>query len=175
MKKTAVLLATLFVLTTTAFSQDLSYQQGNSDLNIGVGIGNPFWGSGLKSTMGVNPSVSYEYGFSDKISAGAVFAYSGAKFEEFDIKYTGILVGARGSYHFLTSEKFDPYVGLALGYVIVKVKDNSGESDFGLKASGMGYGAHLGARYFFSPNIGIHAEIGYASFSILNAGITLKF
>ncbi|HVT84097.1 MAG TPA: outer membrane beta-barrel protein [Chitinophagaceae bacterium] len=168
----------IFLLSISSFSQKndgMAYGKGTSDLNIGVGIGTFYWGSGVTNTLGVNPTLSYEYGVSDKFSVGGHLSISSAKYSSFgyDVKYTGVLIGPRGSYHFATTEKFDPYVGATLGYVIVSVTDNTGYP--GAKASGVGLGGFLGARYFPGNSVGIHAEIGYTSFSFLTAGVTFRF
>jgi hypothetical protein len=41
-------------------------------------------------------------------------------------------------------------------------------------ASAILYGAHLGARYYFTDNIGAHAELGYG-ISVLTLGASFKF
>ena len=178
MKKLFLTAIASFLLTTLILAQEgNSFEKGVSDINIGVGIGNLYWGSGFSNSLGVNPTASYEYGVTDRISIGGNISYSAAKFSSggYEIKYSGILIGPRGAYHFATSPKFDPYVGATLGYVIVSVTDNSGGSFGGAKASGVGLGAFLGARYFPSSSFGFHAEIGYTSFSFLTAGISFKF
>jgi Outer membrane protein beta-barrel domain len=157
---------------------DVSYDKGNVLVNAGIGVGNLYWGSGFKSTLPVNPAVSVEYGITENISVGAAASYSGAKISGtgYEVKYTGIFFGARGSYHFATSEKLDPYAGLSLGYVSASVKDKSGSTAFvTAKSSGLGWGAHVGVRYYFQPNIGVYGELGASSFSILNLGAAFKF
>ncbi len=176
MKKVFALFAFTLLVIVTKAQDAAAYSKGSSMLNVGVGIGTLYWGSGFSNDIGVNPTASYEYGATDKISVGGEVSYSGVKFNYGDgtIKYSGTLIGARGSYHFATSEKLDPYFGLVLGYVTVSVKDKGGFAG-SAKASGLGWGAHLGARYYFSDNVGVHAELGYSGFSILTAGVSFKF
>ena len=174
MKKLCTVFVLLVTVSTCSFAQR-AFQQGTSDLNLGFGIGNIFWGSGYSASFPVNPSASFEYGVTDNVSVGAVLSYSSVKISGYDIKASGILVGGRGSYHFLTSDKWDPYVGLTLGYVIVSVTDNTGGSYVGGKLSGVGLGIHAGARYFFQDNLGVYAELGASSFAIINLGVTFKF
>jgi hypothetical protein len=178
MKKILPAVSIALLLSVTGFAQKgegSAFSKGTSDINIGVGIGTFYWGSGVTNTLGVNPTFSYEYGVSDKFSVGGHLSYSAAKFSSYgyEVKYSGILIGPRGSYHFGTSEKFDPYVGATLGYVIVSVSDNTGYP--GAKASGLGLGGFLGARYFPGSSVGFHAELGYTSFSFLTAGVSFKF
>jgi hypothetical protein len=37
------------------------------------------------------------------------------------------------------------------------------------------YGFNLGARYFFTNNIGAYVELGYNAVSVVNASLTVKF
>ena len=177
MKKSIFTISTfLFALMSFAQSEKgKSFQKGVGVANLGVGIGNFYWGSGTTNTLGVNPTISYEKAVSDKFSVGGNISFSGASFSSggYKIKYTGILVGPRSSFHFATSDKFDPYVGATLGYVIVNVSDNSGYLG-SVKGSGVGLGFYLGGRYFASSSFGFHAELGYSSFSFLTGGISFK-
>ena len=175
MKKITIMLC-LAAFAFKGFSQDNSYAQGNVLVNLGVGIGNLYWGSGYKTSLPVNPSASVEYGISDRISVGVGAAYSSVKLDVtgFDeIKYNGIAIQGRGSYHFLTSEKLDPYFGISLGYVNVSVKDD-GNAFGSAKASGFGWGGHLGVRYYFSPAVDIYGKLVASIFSIINAGVAIK-
>jgi opacity protein-like surface antigen len=171
----------LFILvncTVIANAQQLAYNEGDKVLDLTIGLGSPYWGSGFKSSLPVNPRVGFEYGITENISGGGSVAYSSSSYDYGygygKIKYTGLFISARGSYHFATTEKFDPYAGLSLGYVLVTVSD-SYSGYVASASSGVGYGLHLGARYFFQPKFGLNAELGYSSFSFLNAGVCFKF
>jgi outer membrane protein W len=133
----------------------------------------------LKS--GIPPiGLSFEYGFTEKISAGAYLGYSSAS-QELGLgttakwNYTYTIVGARGSYHFLNSDKLDPYVGAMLGYNIASVTyDGPGTAPTIASASALIIGAHLGARYYFTDKIGAFAELGYG-IAYLQLGVAVKF
>lgn len=179
MKKAIFSLMVICGLLIQSEAQDWSYEQGNILVNAGVGLGNLYWGSGFESSFPVNPTAAVEYGVSDRISVGLGAGYSSVELgvDGFDkIKYTGLAISARGSYHFATSEKFDPYFGLSLGYVNVGFDAGDDDDIFGsTKASGIGWGGYIGARYYFSSTFGAFAELGATSFSILSAGVALKF
>lgn len=179
MKKLFLVLTSVLGIVFFARSQsNLSFDKGNIMANIGIGFGNLYWGSGYKSGIPVNPSISVEYGITEQISVGGTAGFSVSKFAGpgYEYKYNGIFFGARGSYHLFTSDKLDPYAGLSLGYVSVSVKEKSGTAAvFTPKGSSLGWGAHVGARYYFQPNIGVYAEVGASSFSILNLGGVFKF
>lgn len=183
MKKLPVLMIALFAIAFSTHAQDKSYEMGQSSIHLSVGVAPTFGLStsnlgGFHSTWSLPFSASYEYGVSDRISVGITGGYATQKFvddQNNGVKYTYTLIGARGSYHFATAAKFDPYFGLLLGYNSVKAKDiGSGEQGVAAKASGVLPGAYLGANYYFATNIGVHAEVGYG-ISVVTAGITFKF
>lgn len=160
-------------LTTTA---QKAYEMGSNVIDAGLGFGGLYWGSGYGFPIGLK--VSYEHGITDNISVGGEVGYQGAKYNYPGgyVNYTGVLIAVKGSYHFLTSDKLDPYAGLDLGYVTVSASNhnNSGSYNFAAKAGGLGWGIHVGARYYFSPKIGAFAELGANSFSVLGLGVSFK-
>lgn len=159
-----------------------TYDEGDNLLNIGIGLGSAF----RTGTSTLPPfSVSFEHGFTDKISAGGILAYMGSKEEvsvfttTYTFKYSYIIFGARGSYHFYNTDKLDAYGGAMLGYVVGNSKvEVDGPSGFftpqPASVGGVAYGFHLGGRYYFSDKMGAFAELGYG-LAILNVGITAKF
>ncbi|WDF54930.1 outer membrane beta-barrel protein [Mucilaginibacter sp. KACC 22063] len=159
-----------------------AFSKGDNLLNIGIGIGSPFFGSGYSSSLPVNPSVSYEKGITNEISVGGQVAFASSKYKvnfpggNYSFKENAIYIGARGSYHFNEllelDPKFDIYGGASLGYVIVNVKDNQGYS--GSTGSGVGFGLFAGGKYYFANNTAVFAELGYQSLAVLNVGIAFK-
>ena len=184
MKKQLSLIAlfTFITLAIMAQSKSASFNNGDNLLNIGVGIGSPFFGSGYKASLPINPSISYERGITDAISIGGQLSYASSKFDNsfnnaYNFKENAIYIGARGSYHFNQlfelDRKFDVYGGASLGYVTVSVSDNVGS--LGSTASGLGFGLFAGGKYYFKPSTALYAELGYQSLSLLNIGIAFKF
>ncbi|MDR3336265.1 MAG: hypothetical protein LBT16_03575 [Treponema sp.] len=100
---------------------------------------------------------------------------------EIKVTYTNIGFGVRGQYHFNFLKNLDAYAGLTLGYVIqtADVKYGSAYGNIGKPAyAGISFflfGANIGARYFFTKNIGVYAELGYSGLQIASAGLSLKF
>ncbi|MBS1525015.1 MAG: outer membrane beta-barrel protein [Bacteroidetes bacterium] len=185
MKKNYLLTA-LFIITTgsLAMAQSKSvFSNGDNLLNLGIGLGSPYFGAGYSASLPINPTVSFEHGFTDAISAGAEVSYASSKYSysvpgaAYSFKESATYLGVRGSYHFnellQIPDKFDVYGGASLGYVVVSVSDNQGYA--ASAASGAGFGVFAGGRYYFQSNLAIYAELGYQSLSVLNAGITLKF
>lgn len=167
LKKWALVLLVVSLGITSSFAQ--TYSKGDKLLNVGIGLGGGF---------GTPIGLSYEHGFSDKISGGAYVAYASETVPMGfgDFKYTYILTAARASYHFdFGVEKLDPYLGAILGYNIASVKWSGGTLPAGTDSgSGVIYGGHAGARYLFSEKIGVFAEAGYG-IGTLNVGLTFKF
>ena len=155
-------------------STDVSFDKSTSYLHAGIGFGGGFY----SGTITLPPiSVSYEKAVTENISVGAIVGYSSSKYVYFttdEYKYTYILIGARGNYHFATSEKFDPYAGVTLGYNIVSVTAPGSGGNYNAKGSALLAGGQLGANYYFSSNLGAFAELGYG-IGILTIGISAKF
>ena len=141
--------------------------------------------------------LTYEYGATDKVSVGLQVAYGSIKNVTTDKDGLGtgkdyivtqkmdqVSAIARVNYHFGSNAKFDPYGGLGLGYGNFKFKTTSNDpSDnaadfalFNIKVPGaFGITGQLGAKYYFSPNFGAYAEIGYLAGSFAQIGVTAKF
>ena len=155
-------------------SSGLAFDNSTSYLHFGVGFGGGFY----TGTVTLPPvSISYEKAVTDNISVGGILGYSSSKYNFYtdgDYKYTYLLIAARGNYHFATSEKLDPYAGLSLGYNIVSVSAPSGQNSYKSKGSALLFGAQIGANYYFSPNLGAFAELGYG-IGILTIGLSAKF
>jgi len=159
-----------------------AYSKGDNLLNVGIGIGSPFFGSGYSSSLPVNPSISYEKGITDAISVGGQVSYASSKYKvnypgsNYTFKENAFYIGARGSYHFnellQLDPKFDVYGGASLGYVITSVSDNQGFSTS--TGSGIGFGVFAGGKYYFLSKTGLFAELGYQSLAVLNVGVTFK-
>lgn len=154
------------------------YNQNNSDLNIGIGLGSTLVGS-----MTIPPiSASYEVGITDKISAGGYLGFAATEdkwgwgSDDWTWKYTNIIIGARGSYHFYNEDKIDAYGGLMLGYNIVSVTTPSAYHGGSYSASGSEfvYSIHGGGKYYFSDSFGAFAELGYGV-TYFTLGVTFKF
>lgn len=185
MKRNLLFTALLIIATGSLVKAQskLAFNNGDNLLNLGIGLGSPYFGAGYSASLPINPTVSFEHGFTDAISAGATVSYASSKYNynlvgtPYSIKESATYLGVRGSYHFNAlwniPDKFDVYGGASLGYVIVSVSDSQGYA--ASAASGAGFGVFAGGKYYFQPSLAIYAELGYQSLSVLNAGITLKF
>lgn len=198
MKKIAILSACLavFALGSTA-QEDRAFTKGSSTVSVGYGLGNVWkslfslnsmFSDGNYKTTSTGPfALQYEYGATDNISVGVQLGYSkvGGDYKNAsdpDDNYTESLtnLGAivRGNYHFGQSAKFDPYIGIGVGYYNFKYeyKDKSSTTNNAFSVPGaFGYSAQLGAKYYFAPTFGAYAEVGYVGGSIAQIGLTAKF
>jgi len=167
MKK--IFLLSVFVIAFFATqAQSPIFAKGDKVINLGIGLSD-------YATI----SASGEYGILDGIAdkgsigvgafAGYGFRISGALD---GYKYSQILAGVRGSFHYPFIDKLDTYAGLGLGLqythwswdYIVKYNDSS---------VGLNSGLFLGARYYLTQNLAAFAELGYG-LGYLNFGISFK-
>jgi hypothetical protein len=184
MKRALLVTAMALLLTMPYVASSQTYFEAGKSY-VGPSIGLSFLGSAPQ--FGAN----YEYGMKMEfgtIGIGGIFRYWGYSEDWFDgkFKYTNILIGAQGNYHFKmeAGSKLDPWGGVILGY------DNSsaswtwsnGYGGYGYfepsaSSGGLVLNVHGGARYWVSPTMAICASIGYGSLSYgaLDVGVDFKF
>lgn len=130
--KKGVLILMMLVLGQMTFAQAWN---GQGDKKVQVGLSAWGYGSGLSGT--------FDYGVSNAISLGV-----GANFYFNKNQNEGFFLYGRANYHLQDAlnlpDELDIYPGL----------------DVGVLGKTFGLGAHIGARYFFSPKFGVFAEIG---------------
>ncbi len=155
------------------------YMKGDKIGQVGIGYGF----AGIYGSASVPPiSVGFQYGLEDKISIGGLIGYTSSSYdlgnwygESYKWTYTYIIIGARGEYHFLeSSDKMDGYAGATLGYAITSVSTPAGY--YGGYSAGVSYmifGAHVGLRYYLSPQIALFGEVGYG-IGYITAGVAFK-
>lgn len=187
MKK--ILLICVCVLANLAFiSAQNTFAKGDKVVNVGIGLGSTLHtGSGYstkippitgsfemciidelfdsKSSLGVGGYVGY---------GSSEYKYSIGNTSEFKYKYTDFIIGVRGALHYQLVDKLDTYAGLALGYDIVSGSTSGAYDGYSASASGIDFGAFLGARYYFTDNFAAMAELGY-DIAIFKIGVAYKF
>lgn len=199
MKTNIRFIALLLIFTTTSALRAQSFQKGQTDLNLGIGIGNIIIGSG-SSNVFPPLSVALEYGITQDISLGAYLGFTGASysFSSWEdcghgngngqyytdtYKWSYFIAGVRGAFHFgrfIPNEKLDVYAGLMLGndfahssYSTTSLCPDHREF-FGQTYGGGVFSVYAGARYRFTNRIGIFGELGYG-ISYLTIGVNFKF
>lgn len=154
----------ILVSISAAFSQQ-SFQNGSNIANLGVGFAGIKW-------SGLSYNAIYEHAIMDNIGVGAHFGYS--QLSKNSYTYTAYLFGVRASYHFLTTDKADPYAGAELGFASISHTGyNESISSKSYPKTGMGiYG---GVRYYLTPLVGVYGELRLSAFAVANLGVSIKF
>jgi len=165
MKKLLVTIVLLAGITSSYGQNPLSV--GRAQLNAGLGL----------STWGVPVYLGIDFGAARDFTVGGELS-----FRSYNDNYNGsgynhsvIGISGNGNYHFNTvldiPNDWDFYAGLSLGYYVW-----TSTSDYpGNRSSGIGLGAQVGGRYYFSQKVGLNLELGGGStFSGGKIGLTFK-
>ncbi len=163
-----------------------SFQQGSDVLSVGAGLGSAI-GSFSYGSQTPALSVQYEHGVWEiggpgVISLGGYAGIKGYKYStsSYKEKWNYTIIGLRSAYHYngLRSEALDLYGGLMLSYNILhysyKDAGGNGISGAGNYGSAAGFTLFVGGRYYFTPGIGVFAELGYGV-SFLTLGLAFSF
>lgn len=182
MKKIIASLMIFAAFSTVSYAQ--VFDKGAKFLHVGIGVGSPYAYSG--SSVSLPPvHASFEVGITEKIGLGGLIGYTASKWDQnffgdaYSWKFTYLILGARGAYHFIDNDKADVYGGVMLGYNVASATFESSDPDLEALVSepsvgGVAFGGFVGARYMFKENIGGFAELGY-NISYLSVGATFKF
>lgn len=173
-------LAALISFATYGLNAQSEYEEGQIDVNLGVGL-IPTFGLG---DVGLPLSVSVDYGFREEVGPGDVgiggyIGYSGSTDNDpnfGDVTRTYVIVGVRGTYHIDLIEGVDTYAGLLAAFNVATVSVENNPAGFNIPSAGggAGYSLFAGGRYYFTDNLGVFAEVGYG-ISIINGGLSVKF
>jgi hypothetical protein len=157
---------TICVFPTVSNAQN---SKGTSLLNVGIGLNS--WGIPLHG--------SFEYMFTDKISAGFGIDYARRSIVGWTSgHYNYLFFGARANYLLnellkIEDEKLVLYGGVTLGYFSANY---SGDNYIGTTTYGSApfYGGQIGGRYALGKNLTGFAEVGVGA-SFAKAGLSFKF
>ncbi|MBN2699243.1 MAG: hypothetical protein JXR52_10505 [Bacteroidales bacterium] len=187
---TLIVLIALFSLTQLS-AQEPSFLKGDKVLNVGIGLGSTLY-TGIYYKTTIPPiSASLEWGIVDfeepvlekaVVGIGPYVGFASYKWEynylgaNWGYRYTNIIFGARGTFHYPFLDKLDTYTGLLIGANIVSSSE-FGNIDplynYSQASSGLAWSWFLGARYYFTESLAAMLELGYG-ISYLNIGIALK-
>ena len=170
MKISIVGLLLVPIVSVFSFAQN-PLAKGSSQLNIGVGL----------SEWGIPIYGGIDYCVEKDITIGAELSYrsynEGNDYWKKNKYYRSSIIGFSGNfnYHFNSalkiSRKYDLYAGLNLGFYSWSTPDGYE----GSHTSGIGLGAQVGARYYFSNTVGINLELGTGNaFSGGKFGLSIK-
>ncbi len=163
--KKIILSSMLSVIAILSYSQSLP--KGQSQLNLGVGF----------SDWGVPVYIGFDHSVSNDITLGLELSYRGytERYNGNDYNHSVTSFSGNGNYHFNRvleiPSNFDFYAGLNLGFYVF----SSPAGYPGTHSSGLGLGAQIGGRYFFSKKTGLNLEFGGGNaFSGGKFGLTFK-
>lgn len=166
--KKSITIVLLSLITVLAVNSQSPLGREKQQLNAGLG----FSGWGIPLYAGVDFGVQRDFTLGIEGSFRSYGQnYTGSKYNSTIIGLSG-----NGNYHFNRileiPSNWDLYAGLNIGYYIWSTPSNYPGSG----ASGLGLGAQIGGRYFFSKNFGLNLELGGGSvFSDGKFGITYIF
>lgn len=160
-------LTVFLVLTASIVFAQSPLSKGHTQINFGAGF----------SDRSIPVYVGFDYGVHKDISIGAEISYRGYNENWNNNKYRHSVLGISGNanYHFNTvlniPSNWDFYAGINVGFY----SWNSPYDYDGSHNSGLGIGAQIGGRYFFSERVGVNLEFGGGNeFSQGKIGLTIK-
>ncbi len=175
LRKLSAALIAAFVMAFFAPKANAQFEYGKNYIGPHIGLS----GVGSALTLGAD----YERGITQVGEVGPGIIGIGGMFDYFSYgdaalygKWTYIDIGVSGMYHFvLDNKKWDPFLGLVLGYEIASWSWNSGYSGLASpSAGGFALGGSAGIRYFLSDNLALQARVGFG-FYLLAVGVDFKF
>ncbi|MBW6515723.1 MAG: porin family protein [Candidatus Cloacimonetes bacterium] len=141
--------------------------EGQTQFNAGLGFSN----------RSVPVYIGLDYGIHKDITLGGELSFISYHERYQQNKYNHSVIGISGNanYHFNhilnIPLDWDFYIGPNLGFYIW----NSPDDYPGSRTSGLGFGAQIGGRYYFTDKFGINLEFGGGNvFSGGKFGISLK-
>ena len=146
----------MMVVSISAVSNAQVFDKGAKFVHVGIGVGSPYAYSG--SSVSIPPvHASLEVGITEKIGIGGLVGYTASKWDQnyfgdaYSWKFTYLIIGARGAYHFIDNEKADVYGGVMLGYNVASAKFESTDPDLESfvtepEVGGVAFGGYVGAR-----------------------------
>jgi len=183
MKKLITFAVALLLALPSVNAQESMFNLGDKVVNLGIGLGNTLY-SGTYYSMGVPPvSLSYEQAVADQIlekGVIGVMGYVGYTSYKYDYlgwgyKYSNIILGAGGLFHYPLIDKLDTYAGILLGYNIANASEfgTSIGWDYSATSGGFVFSGFVGARYYFAPKFAAFAQVGYG-IAYLTLGVSIK-
>lgn len=166
-------------------AQDPIFVKGDKVVSVGLGLGGGYLYSGSGYKMTFPPLTgSFEVGVKDDVlekgslGLGGVLGYTGYKWEynnNYGWKYSNIIIGGRGYFHYPLISKLDTYTGLTLGYNIASSTYYGSGTPFDDTSSygGFIWAWFVGGRYYFNEKVAGLLELGYGV-SYLTIGVAFK-
>ncbi len=167
MKKVFLILLSAMLVITVGVNAQSALPKGQTQINFGVGFSNE----------GIPVYLGFDHAVHNNVTLGAELSYRGWEEDYHNDHYKHNVLGISGNvnYHFNTvlsiPSNWDLYAGLNVGYYAWKSPDGYN----GDHSSGLGLGAQVGGRYYWSKKAGINLEFGGGNaFSGGKLGLTFR-
>lgn len=165
-------------------AQEPTFIKGDKVLNVGIGFGSSLYSGSYYHVTFPPISASLEFGVADNIiddkgaiGVGPIVGFAAYKYDYqgWGWKYSNLLFGGRGYFHYPLVKKLDTYTGLTLGYNIVSSTEfgTAPGYDYSTSSSGLVWAWFVGGRYYFKDNFAAFLELGYGV-AYLNLGVAFK-
>ncbi len=182
MKKLLTITAIVLFSFSMLQAQESMFKPGDKLISLGIGFGTSLY-SGSYYSRGVPPvSLSFEMPIIEVFEGGVIgvggwLGYTSYKYDYlgWGYKYSNIIIGAMGAFHYTPLDKLDTYAGFGLGYNIASSDEfgvNTGW-DYSYSSGGVVYAFMVGARYYFVENFAVFLQAGYGV-SYLTIGVSIK-
>lgn len=155
-------------------------------LCLGTGFKSIYFKTGYTQSNPINTSIFYEQKIRNlPLTIGGAISFGSHTYtyendygtEVFSFKENAIYTGCRINGYFNNylgiSKKYETYVGISGGYLFLFATENYNNSN--TAKSGFASGLHIGARRYFTKNMGLWVEGGTSTLSSFNSGLTFKF
>lgn len=160
---------------------------GSFIINTGIGFNVPSYGSMVFPPVIVSLDYALPIG-GLPFSIGGTFGIYGSSGENdiivasFTDSWLFMSFGGRFAYHFNWAiDKFDTYAVTSVGWTVVSGKREIHSGDktvvpgYAETKGHLLWGVSIGARYFFTRNIGAFMELGYGDLSFASLGVSFTF
>ncbi|MFT6921891.1 MAG: hypothetical protein ACJA1C_000889 [Crocinitomicaceae bacterium] len=137
----------------------------------------------VADNFGIGVDVNYEisgfnYDYTSSVYDETSMTYSDVTYN-YDYKAKKLRAMLRLNYHFVQNDRVDAYAGFAGGYKNVNRVISSNEPGFeetsGEALVPVAIRLAVGARVYFTDNIGAHVELGAFGGGLLQVGVSAKF
>jgi len=166
MKKLVLLMVFIAI---SSHSSDAQYAlpKGANQFNAGLGLS--YWGIPIY--------IGLDHGVHKDISVGGELSYRSFydTYHDIDYRLNVFGISVNGNYHFNSllniPRNWDFYAGLNIGFYIWNLPPGY----YGSHSTGLGLGAQIGGRYYFTNKFAVNLEFGGGNeFDDGKIGITVK-
>lgn len=173
MKKLISSIGIFLICFTTMMAQNSYREKGSFSIDAGIGLS-----AFTNEYSMVLPPVKVDAEYTvlafgaGSLNVGGYFSLGVDRHSSYDMNVTTFLVGPMGSLRYAVSDQIDIFGKLIVGYVGVKTSDSLVNSY--IKGSHFDVGAYVGGTWYFSPKMGVGAEVGYGGPTLFGVHLSFK-